>query len=189
MPCGRKLLLAAMLLPAALAARAEAHNLVVYATADGSTVTGRAYFVGGGGAREAKVAVLAPDGSGLAETVTDAEGNFRFEATRRVDHEILVRAGAGHQGAYTVPASELPGDLPAFRGGATQAAPASRPAAAPDPHDVRALARQVSQLRRELDAHHRRARLHDILGGIGYILGVTGVAFFLLGRRRERSGR
>ena len=47
----------------------------------------------------------------------------------------------------------------------------------------RAVARQVRPLREELMAAQDQARLHDILGGIGYILGLTGIALWWRARR------
>jgi nickel transport protein len=192
----RKMAIVCVLLAAALpAGPAAAHNLIVYATADGATVSGRAYFAGGGAPRGAEVMVLAPDGSELARTTTDEQGAFRFEATVRCDHEIVVEGGPGHRGAYTLPASELPAGLPAWQGVAEEA-DADVAAGQPAPDRTsrtrpgsEALADQIRELRRELDAYHHRARLHEVIGGVGYIVGVAGLAFFLLGRRRERAAR
>jgi nickel transport protein len=39
-------------------------------------------------------------------------------------------------------------------------------------------------LHEELRAYEDRTRLRDLLGGVGYILGVAGIAFYLLACRR-----
>jgi nickel transport protein len=49
----------------------------------------------------------------------------------------------------------------------------------------RAVARQIRPLREQLVAAEDRIRLQDILGGIGYIMGLTGLALWWASRRRS----
>jgi len=52
----------------------------------------------------------------------------------------------------------------------------------------KAVAKKVRPLERELRAFKEEIRFHDIIGGIGYIVGVMGLAFYFLGiRRRDRD--
>ncbi|HOU21896.1 MAG TPA: hypothetical protein PKX16_06700 [Kiritimatiellia bacterium] len=51
--------------------------------------------------------------------------------------------------------------------------------------ELQALQKQIVELRRDLAARDDRTRLRDILGGIGYILGLMGLAFYFLGTRRK----
>ena len=48
---------------------------------------------------------------------------------------------------------------------------------------------ELSALRDEFQQYRQQTQLRDILGGIGYILGVAGIAFYLLGLRQKRSNR
>ncbi len=66
---------------------------------------------------------------------------------------------------------------------------ASLPDAALEQRIAEAVAREIRPLRRQLEEAQNRARLRDILGGIGYIVGVMGLVFFLKGRRRPDAGR
>jgi len=50
---------------------------------------------------------------------------------------------------------------------------------------VAALQGQLAELRIAQDRHENKVRLHDVLGGIGYILGLMGLAFYFLGVRRK----
>jgi nickel transport protein len=54
---------------------------------------------------------------------------------------------------------------------------------------ARAVARQIQPLREELIAAEDRVRLRDILGGVGYILGLTGVALWWQCRGGGRENR
>jgi nickel transport protein len=46
-----------------------------------------------------------------------------------------------------------------------------------------AVARHIGPLREQLDAFEDAIRFRDILGGLGWIVGVTGIACYLIGRR------
>lgn len=50
------------------------------------------------------------------------------------------------------------------------------------------VARQMNPLAEELAALRRQVALRDILGGFGYILGLTGLTAYLLTRRGGRGG-
>lgn len=51
-----------------------------------------------------------------------------------------------------------------------------------------AVSRQIRPLREQLDRLEAKIRLSDVVGGIGCLFGVTGIAFYFLGvRKRERD--
>lgn len=69
------------------------------------------------------------------------------------------------------------------------AAPAHnhQPAEAADSGDrAGQLLAEVAALRDQLHEYEQRVRLRDILGGIGYIVGIAGLAFYFLGVRCKR---
>ena len=164
---------------------AFAHRLKVFAMAEGEEIQGYVYFPGGGRAADVPLQVLGPNGRELGEVRTDADGQFAFVARLRCDHRFVADSGDGHRASFTVGADELPADLPAPQGAPiSRAETADEQTAALERAVERAVSRQVRPLREQLEAMETRTRWHDVLGGIGYILGVTGVAFYLLGRRR-----
>jgi nickel transport protein len=59
-------------------------------------------------------------------------------------------------------------------------------AATLDSRGLEAVHAQLVELRKQLNQHEQSLRLRDILGGIGYIVGIAGVAFYFLGIRRKR---
>lgn len=194
---------------------ALAHKVVVFATVEGETVHGEAYFRGGDPVRAAKVTVVGPDENVLGETKTDDEGRFTFPVRLRTNHTLIVDAGEGHRGEYTVPAEELAGELPTPDGtqstagkppgsvessaplepGGEAAPRASReePVATPGDGDLRArieaVGREVAALRKDLDRYKNELRLQDVLGGLGYILGIMGLVFYFLGVRRKEKAQ
>jgi len=171
-----------------LAAPAHAHKLKVFATTEGARVLGSAYFAGGGVAAGIAVTVDGPAGETLFQGRTDESGRFAFDAARRVDHRISVDGGDGHFARFTVPAADLPPTLPAGeRGGVSEAAPAipgvgAAVAPAAPTCGEESLARQIRPLREQIEAWHEKIWWHDVLGGLGYIVGLAGLAFGLTRR-------
>lgn len=53
---------------------------------------------------------------------------------------------------------------------------------------IEALRIQVLDLRGDFDAFRQEIRVRDVLGGIGYILGVAGVVLYVVCRRRTGQG-
>ena len=179
---------------------AQAHKLKVFATAVGADISGYAYFVPGGRAQEASVTVQLPNGQVVETLHTNVNGEFSFHATNAADHSILVDAGDGHEASYTVRASEISADiqavaaaLPPARATDVPTAVASNPApAAATSIDIgpvveQAVARQLRPLREQIDAWQEKIWFHDVLGGLGYIIGIAGLFYGLTGTRRARA--
>lgn len=179
----------------------EAHKLQLFASVEGDWIKGMAYFAGGARARGARILVQDHAGQSLAELTTRDDGGFGYRAQHKTDHLIIAETPDGHRAEWRVAASELTSGGAAHLLGTTMAAPVSAKAAATleaatlvklDPNSLaaieQAVARQVRPLREELIASQERARLQDVLGGIGYIFGLAGFAFWWRGQRaRGRS--
>lgn len=182
---------------------AFAHKLKVFALVDGDHIAGSAYFVGGARAAGAAITVSDAQGTELARLVPDAEGAFRFPPTQRIDHVILADTGDGHAARWTIPADTLPAGLgtdaptadpePSARGTAPHQPAAAQPTTVTTVSDAalaaaieQAVARQLRPLREQLEAHDSRVRLQDVLGGIGYIVGLAGLGLWWYGARRQR---
>ena len=172
---------------------AAAHGIHLSAHAHGDSIHGSAHFNDDTPVRGAKVLALDSTGEKIAETETDQQGEFTVKAKYRCDHRLLLDTGDGHGAEYLVTAAQLSPDLPAREGVAvtTSAAPLS---SATHQHthaaggDLEALHDEVRQLREQLTQYERRVRLRDVLGGIGYIVGIFGVAYYVLARKRGARG-
>jgi len=203
---------ALVMLTIALAQPAQAHRINVFATVEGKTINGYVYFPGGGRANGAVVTARAPDDARLGEATTNERGEFTIAATMRCDHTLIALATDGHRASYVVFAAELPGDLPAYRSAAPKPSTQEDPAADVELDDLdeplmemdeliwdavrgrvaaeaeRAVGSQVRPLREQIQRYEERVRLRDVLGGIGYIVGMMGLSFYFLGRRRRDAG-
>jgi nickel transport protein len=175
----------------------SAHKLKVFAAAEGEKIVGRAYFVGGAGARGAVIHILADDGGEVARLEPDREGHFDYRVERPMNYRVVADSLDGHQASWSLRAEEFSGAVPAEADAvAANEAPVPEPAPT-TPAELsqtqtarleQALARQIRPLREALQAHEERVRLRDILGGIGYIIGVAGLALWW-SSRRQKGGR
>jgi nickel transport protein len=177
---------------------AHAHKLRAFAYAEGEVIHGSVYFAGNVPVKGAHIHVIDLNGATVAETTSNAEGRFSVVVRERIDHRVVADAGDGHRSEYNVKAAELPESLPIPS--VAQAAWPAGPAASPPPPSnaaqtemagdleariERAVARQIGPLREELANYDDKVRWHDVLGGLGYILGITGLGCWLIERRRR----
>lgn len=188
---------------AGAASPAYAHKLKVFATAVGERIEGTVYFVGGGPARGARILVEDADGKMIEVLTADAAGAFAITAKVRTDHVIVTDSADGHSARTTISAGLLPASLPlpVSEPGTTTADPQDSTAPAPsqrgrtdDPTAMeasiaQAVAQQVAPLRAQLSAYEDQVRLRDVLGGLGYILGLAGLFAWMRARRPTGGGR
>jgi nickel transport protein len=187
-----------------------AHNVNVYAYGEPGRIVVQGYFGGKAKAVDCAVEVLDMSGQKLGEGRTDAGGVCVFQSKDlplfQGDLRIVLHAGAGHRAEYTLPASEIIGrdSSPRVASDSTRKAKeasgkVSAVAAAVAP-DTRAVEKAVEDaLDRKLepliammsnqqkllaDQKHRGPGLLEIVGGIGWIFGIFGVAAYFMSRTR-----
>jgi nickel transport protein len=182
----------------AVAPVVSAHGITLFATVEGATIQGTLLYADGTPAKSAPVAAFAPDGSKIAEAMTDETGRFAFQARVRCRHRLVGDAGQGHRGLFTVAEEDLPDSLPApgqeappvpVSVGETPQAPEAGPPALPSNFDQQieaAVARQLRPLREQLNGYETTVRIRDVMGGIGYLFGLAGL-LALLKTRKARS--
>lgn len=189
-------LLATLILILSGATAAWGHGLSVFAWVEGERVLVESKFSGGKRPVGATVRVLDPQGKALLSGATDAEGRWSFDLPQRTALKIVLEAGMGHRGEWTIGAAEVgadPSDKPA-------AEPPPQPHPPAPPADATTAAADLDARLRQAVADElapltaRLARLEeglqgpslqDILGGLGYILGLVGIAAYIQARRRQ----
>ncbi|MFC2969084.1 cobalt ABC transporter permease [Acidimangrovimonas pyrenivorans] len=186
---------------------ALAHKVLASVYPSGTTIEGEIGFSNGDMAKNARVTITDPDGNALGEATTSGDGTFSFSPSKPVPHVFHSDLGAGHVATATMPLDEVKQVL-AYQAEATaaKAEDAGGGTAQSDgtaagtaggtaggvmrlsADDRFALARmvrdEVRPLRREIDAYKEHNSLQTILGGIGYIIGLFGVGFYVAARRR-----
>lgn len=200
----------AMLLLLVVATPGLAHRVLVFAYVEGKNILVESKLVPDTPVKDGKVIVSDKQtGEVLVTGQTNDQGKLSFPipaeaAARRADLLIVVEAGMGHKGEWLLKAEKyLPGDAtaapappaPAPAPPSAGGAPAG-PAATTPPLDPQALeavvsrvvAREVAPLKEmvaELSVH--RTSLTDIIGGLGYILGIFGIWAYFLSKRQGKA--
>ncbi|NVO28618.1 cobalt ABC transporter permease [Donghicola sp. C2-DW-16] len=172
---------------------ASAHKIIAAVFPSGTQIEGEIGFSNGDMAKNVVVNVLRSDGSKIGETTTDADGFFTYTPTEETALEFRSDLGAGHVATaemsledvarvmgHTVTATEAPvvqesSDAPVVAGGLT-------PVQVAEVADM--LRDELRPLRREIAAYREKNDLQTILGGIGYIIGLFGLVFYIAARRR-----
>ncbi|WP_157961867.1 hypothetical protein [Acuticoccus kandeliae] len=180
MPSPRRvgLALALVALAAFATSPAAAHRLKVFASRIGPSIEGEAYFAGSGPAEGVAIA-LEVEGAVVGTGISGADGRFALPAP---DGAVTVVADAqdGHVARFAIAAAGAPSSsVPA------EPAVSATPAPGLDAEALEtAIARQIAPLAAEIDALESTLRLRDIIGGLGYIVGLFGLVAFLKARRR-----
>jgi len=182
---------------------ALAHRVLIYAYAEGDTIQTESKFVPDTPVRQGKILVMDKKTDQVLLTgQTDDQGKFAFKipaaaAAQKLDLLIVVEAAMGHRGEWLLKADKYltgvaPGSpaAPAPASPTGPVAPGSK-AANIDPQALetalnKALERQLGPINEKLTelAIHRTTPA-DIIGGIGYILGLFGLGAYFLSKRKH----
>lgn len=169
----------------------SAHRVLLFASQAGEKIEGYAYFPGGKRLANGKVTVLRADGGHSASLITNAMGEFVFEPEEPGEYSFVLETEDGHRADYRVISGTLQQSVEdddahlRSRGAEDDYREETRQSgkeivAAID----EAFVRHVGTLRQELAASEERVRLRDIIGGLGYIVGLAGIVLYVWGRKR-----
>ena len=191
-----------------LSSPALAHKIRIFAYADGEVIVGEAAFSGGRAVKNAEIIVQdALNSQVLLTRHTDAQGAFRFSIPdkarqARLNLRIIVNAGAGHRSDWLLKAGEyLEGGKDTLPADTRQQSPVSAEEnrganfSLEERKEEGELEEQEERIRRIVEEvmdkklgpvkqmlaenASREPGLRDILGGIGYLLGLAGIiAYF-----------
>jgi nickel transport protein len=187
---------------------ALAHRVSIFAWVQGNTVHTQSKFMGGKRPEQALVEVFDDTGNLLLKGKTDTQGLFSFQAPKISDMQIVLTAGMGHRAVWSLSKEDFQGtDTDFGNHGPLNDAPLEKsqdvdpktPKIHPSPENGLSAAEIEALLESTLDRklkpvmdritalNEKRISLSDILGGIGYIAGLAGLAAYMQ-YRRKRSG-
>jgi len=174
---------------------ASAHKLNVFAYMENNTLVGEAYFNDGAPARHSAIHVKnAKNNSLIVEGTTDEKGQFSIpvDATGIQSLLVSVNGGIGHLGQtiVTIEAAE-PNDR--IEKTAFAAPESSNTTSSLSEEKISALTQEIVQkeiapIRNELSLLRKelsKPKFSEIIGGIGYIAGLAGMAFWAGGRKKK----
>jgi len=185
-----------------------AHKVNVFAYVEGDLIVVEGYFSGNVKAQNSVVEVLDSDGKKILEGKTDEKGICRFNLADlpplKGDIKIVLEGGMGHKADFTLSAPDLP--VPSLQHQSDQPKSEEKTAGAPpvtagpsvQAQDIaelkqvfeETLDRKIQPLVKMLGNQERLLKeqkdrgptMTEIIGGIGWILGIVGVAGYFMGR-------
>lgn len=202
----------AVILLLAVAVPAQGHRMRVFAYESQGMIVAETAFGSGRPAKNVAIQVEDPAGAILFTGTTDEEGIIQFPTPPAAVEQkknllIIADAGGGHRGTWLLTAAEFTGTAPrsAEQTSGTPSSPttADTGAVPPPARDhvpvstviidqsvleetvAAAVNREVAPLKRMLAKSLDTApTLKDILGGLGYIIGLAGIAAYFQAKRK-----
>ena len=170
-----------------------AHKVYVYAWIEGDRVFTESYFSGGSRAAHSQIEVFDERGNRLLTGKTDSQGMFSFKLPRKEDLKIVLRSPGGHGAEFNLKVEEKPSSEDRPEGGHTKRPPPMVGTPCITEEEIRAVVEGVldvklEPLKKRLAASQKGGPgIREILGGIGYIIGLMGVAIIFSHRKKGKT--
>ena len=177
---------------------AFAHKVNIFAYVEGGKIYTESYFNDGKKCIESKIEVFDNQGNKLLEGLTDKEGMFSFkippEDVIDGDLKLVLTASMGHRAEYIIRADEL-GDIKGLIEEKIEE-PVSSVSPEVSSFDLKeiqsliedTLDEKLEPIMREMreikKSQEDRISPTEIIGGIGYIIGIFGIIAYFLSRKR-----
>ncbi|WP_320040461.1 hypothetical protein [uncultured Desulfobacter sp.] len=187
---------------------ALAHKVTVFAWVEGDTVLGESKFSGGKKAQNSEIIVWDLNGRELLRTRTNEKGEFSFPIPEKTAMRIELIAGMGHKAEWIIPLEDF-GETVTAENTQVEKIDSSEPGAKSDSRQTaqttvnidpvqletivekavtKALNQKITPLTKMVaDLEQKGPSMNEILGGIGYIFGLMGVAMYFSSRRKKQA--
>ena len=197
-----------VLTPLLFCPAAYAHKASIFAWVQGDTVHTQSKMMGGKRPKQALVEVFDENQTLLLQGRTDAQGQFSFRAPQKSYLKIVLNAGAGHRAVWSLTPHDFTNTVSESghvhtREDIISAKPSqtshsnSNNAGVPQNLVTReeiaaliasSLDKKLAPVMAKLAAmDQKRIEPADIIGGLGYILGLVGLAAYMHYRRKSRD--
>ena len=171
------------------------HRVDIFCWVEGDQIKCEAKFTPGGPVKSGEIVVYSQQtGKKLLTRKTDQEGKASFKIPdmaikKRWDLKVVCNAEMGHKNFWVVRADELPSIKPGVssgkKGSSAKETVADREELIKTFSQI--LSKQLAPVKKDIaELKEKRISLQDVLGGLGYILGLVGVAFYLTGKKNSR---
>jgi len=174
---------------------ALAHKVTIFAWLEGDTVFTESKFSGGKEAKGAQVLIFDKEGKQLLEGKTDNKGEFSFMVPKLTDLRIVLNAGMGHRAEWMIPESEIQeaGAYSVSKKGGESSQPTGAGGISVNKEEIKGLIEESLErklrpiVRMMAELQSKGPSVTEIVGGIGYIFGLMGVALYFLSRRKKEG--
>jgi nickel transport protein len=179
---------------------AIAHRAMIFAWVEGDTVYTESKFSGGRRVKGGGIHVYDLDGNQLLSGKTNHEGEFSFKKPQKKGVKVVLLAGPGHRGEWTLlleESQETPSgesdaltekENAAIEGGNKDRMTQEAGLSADEIENAveKVLEKKLRPVIKMLaESREQGPSVTEVLGGIGYILGLMGVAVYFSYRRRS----
>jgi len=169
-----------------------AHKVNVFAYIEGDKIYSESYFNDGKKCVDSKIEVFDNQENKLLEGLTDEEGVFSFEVPQEEgDLKIVLTASMGHRAEYIISADELVDTVGSIKEELKEPVSVVSPEVSSlDLNEIRsliedALDEKLKPIMREIKkSQEDKISPTEIIGGIGYIIGIFGIIAYFLSRKR-----
>jgi nickel transport protein len=188
-----KVIFLAVLLILLFAGPVFAHRITIIGWVEGDTVFTEGCFSGGTKPKNALIQVFDPDKNLLLEGKTDENGEFSFKVPSVVTLTVLINAGAGHQATCEISEEDIRAEAVLISSETGNEDLADEGAYISEDMLRKIVSSEVNkQLKSFLNqinaaTAHTEPSVTDILGGIGYIIGLVGLGTFFHYRSKSRE--
>lgn len=168
-----------------------AHKAYLFAWFDGDKVQTKSKLSGGKPVNRGQIIVYTTDGVQILEGRTDAKGEFSFPLKQPKPLKIVLVAGEGHRAEWLFQ-DEMPAEAETETPAPDQPVLSPQKVVESPSVDCKKQALTNADLDKKLEPIHRtlaeltedKPTIQDILGGIGYIIGLVGLAAYFQSRKR-----
>ena len=169
-----------------------AHKVNVFAYVEGEKIYTESYFNDGKKCIDSKIEVFDNQGNKLLEGLTDKEGKFSLEVpSEDGDLKIVLTASMGHRAEYSISADELRGAVGLIKEEPEEPVSiVSSETSLVDLKEIQSiiedtLDEKLKPIMREIKkSREDKISPTEIIGGMGYIIGIFGIIAYFLSRKR-----
>lgn len=172
------------------AASAFAHKVTIFAWVEGDTIYTQSKFSKGRKAKGALVTVFDMEGNRLLEGTTDEKGKFSFKIPKKTGLKVVLKASMGHMAEWKIPVDEI-----AEAQASQNKTPESGGPSCFQREEIRrlideSLDQKLGPIINMLaNCQDQGPGISEVMGGIGYIFGLVGVALYFANRRKNKEVR
>ena len=172
-----------------------AHKVNIFAWVEGNSVFTESYFSDGTKVINAIVEVFDTEGKKLLTGTTDKEGKFDFGIPLKTDLKITLNASMGHRAEYLLPKEEITGDQGSLDKNIkeSQGEKEVEEKISVSREEIKsivedALDKKLNPILRKITLiQDQGPRISEIIGGIGYIIGLMGIALYFSNRKKVKQ--
>ena len=175
-----------------------AHKVNIFAYVEGDKVYSESYFNDGKKCVDSKIEVFENQGNILLEGLTDEEGMFSFEIPSEDviggDLKVVLSASMGHRAEYIIRADELRKVAELIEEKLEEPITVISPEVSSfDLKEIQSLIEDtldeklkpmMREMREIKKSQEDRILPTEIIGGVGYIIGIFGIIAYFLSRKR-----